>query len=303
MLTAEQHAQRLTGIGGSDVGAILGLNKYRSALDVYLEKIGEVQPEDLSGNQAVHFGNVLEDVVAQEYERRTGAHVRRRNLAIVHKQHPFVRANLDRSVDGERKVLECKTANQYTAGSWGPDGSDEVPDSYLVQVVWYMLATGYRSADLAVLIGGQDFRIYQFAFDRELQEMVFEHCADFWVNNVQKRVAPEPTCERDLETLYSIDNGRSIVATPAIEAAHDRLVAARHQMKVLEADKKALEFDIKAYMGEHSDVVLGADGTKLFSWKKAKDIVVVDSAKLKADTALFERFSTVRTGSRRFLVK
>lgn len=301
-LTAEQLEQRRTGIGGSDAGAILGLNPYRTAVDVYLEKRGELFPDDLSDNEAVHFGNVLEDVIAQEYTRRTGNKVRRRNTMLRHVDHAFMLANLDRSVDGLRRVLECKTAGQYTVNAWGPSGTDQVPDSYLAQCMHYMIVTGYDQADLAVLIGGRDFRIYHIPFDRGLADMIIAHETEFW-RHVNEGVPPPPQNVHDLETLYAIDNGDGLVASPETAMTVDALKTVREQIKHLEAQKEQFETDIKGAMKDYS-ALLGADGLPLVTWKKAKDSARFDARAFeKKHPDLHQQFLVTQSGSRRFLVK
>lgn len=140
---------RRAGIGGSDVGAIMGFNQYKSAYQVFLEKTGQYHEE--VDNEAVYFGNALEDFVAQEFAKRTGKKVRRLNKMLVYPEHDFMLANLDRVVVGERAVLECKTASEYVKEAWE---GEEIPASYLCQVHHYLAVTGFEKAYIAVLVGG-----------------------------------------------------------------------------------------------------------------------------------------------------
>lgn len=304
MLTKEQIEDRKNGIGGSDIGAVLGLNPYKSPFDVYLEKTGQVEPVDLSDNQRVHFGNVLEKVVADEYERRTGFKVRKRNNAIVHKAVTWARANIDRSVVGKNMVLECKTADKWTAGNWGPDGSDQVPESYLVQVAWYMMILGYNRADLAVLIGGNDFRIYHFERDSELERYIFERAAIFWEQHVLANKPPAFRDEKDLATAFAIDNGQAVTATDEIIESLRVLDSVKSRIKDLEKNKKDIEFLIKSFMGENAEIILNDDSKPLATWKKNKDSQVFDTKEFKTDYPdLFEKYKTTRQGARPFNLK
>ena len=189
MLTPEILEARKKGIGGSDQAVLLGLSPWKTPNDLYLEKRGEVEPEDLSDNQRIHFGEVLEDVVAQEYATRNNVKVERRNNMITSKKYPFMLANIDRKVVGVKKGLECKTADKFTYTQWGEQGSDEIPDYYRVQVEHYMIVTGYTEWDLAVLIGGNDYRDYHIQQDKELSEELIEHAAKFW-ERVEKGFPP-----------------------------------------------------------------------------------------------------------------
>lgn len=305
MLTAEQLQQRMSGIGGSDAGTALGLNKYKTPLQLYLEKIGEAEPDDLSDNQRVHFGNVLEDTVAKEYARRTGKNVRKRNQMFRHKEHDFMLANIDRSVDGEQKILECKTADAWTLihNAWGPDGSDEVPDHYLVQVYHYMIVMGYKLADLAVLIGGNDFRIYHFEYEQDLADAIIEQEYNFWHNHVLTGIPPEPITEDDLELLYTTDNTEPLVATDDILAMHQSLKVIKDEYKKLEGAKDGLEFMLKKFMKDHT-TLLGPDEKPLTTWKRAKASKRFNKEKFEQEHGdLYKSYLEKQAGSRRFLVK
>lgn len=146
-------AARRKGIGGSDAAAIAGLNKWKSPVAVYLEKIGQAPEENVS-SEAAYWGTVLEDVVAQEFSKRTGLKVRRRNAILQHPEHSFMLANVDRLIVGEKAGLECKTASEYLKEEWK---DDEVPAQYLIQCQHYMAVTGYDAWWIAVLIGGNKF--------------------------------------------------------------------------------------------------------------------------------------------------
>lgn len=200
---AEWLALRNTGIGGSDAGTVLGVNPYKQPLQLYHEKRGELEPDDLSDNEAVHFGNALEDVVAAEFSQRTSLKVQRHNDMLRHPEHSFMIANLDRLVwDGDKKpahrgeirtktLLECKTAlGRFTDKSaWGPDGTDEVPESYFMQCQHYMAVAAADLCYLAVLMAGPEFRIYTITRDEEIIEVMIEREREFW-NAIQGGTPP-----------------------------------------------------------------------------------------------------------------
>ena len=251
--------ERRRGIGGSDIGAILGLSKYRSPLDVYLDKIGEAPEEEIS--DAMYWGTVLEQIVADEYARRTGSKVRRVNAICVSDDAPWRRASIDRVVAGQRKILECKTAGSHMAGDWGPSGSDEVPDVYRAQVAWYQHVLDYDDADLAVLIGGRDYRIYHLPRDRGLEQLIVHAAAKFWIEHVCKKIPPDPICDRDLSTLYAVDNGEALDVTgdDATISAVERLADINAQIKSLESSKKDIRAQIAGKMRDASVLTVSGD--------------------------------------------
>lgn len=165
---------RKSGIGGSDAASILGFNKWKSAFQLYIEKTSDFVEE--IDNEFIYWGNVLEDVVATEFARRTGKKVRRRNQMLRHDDYPFMTANLDRVVVGERAILECKTTSQYNKEAWE---GDNVPAAYICQVQHYLAVTGYDKAYIAVLIGGNNFVWKEIERDDEFIELMIEHEKNF----------------------------------------------------------------------------------------------------------------------------
>lgn len=272
-LTATQLDERRHGIGGSDAGAVLGLNPYRTPLDVYLEKRGETEPPDLSDNAAVHWGERLEDLVADEYQRRTGARVQRRNPTLHHPEHDFMLAHVDRMVVGESKILECKTAGAFMAPKWGEDGmtiadaaTEAVPASYVAQIHHYMVVLGVDLADLAVLIGGRDFRIYHFERDQDFTDILVRAEAEFWRGHVEAGMPPAPATIDDIRALYPTDDGSTLTADSALLDTVSQLRACKESIKVVGARKEELELELKAAMGNAS-VLLDAEGGTLCTWK------------------------------------
>jgi len=167
---------RRQGIGGSDAAAILGLNPWKTAMDVWLEKTGEFSVDDAQDNEKMYWGNMLEDIVAREFTTRTGLKVRRRNAILAHKQYPFMIANVDRLVVGQSAGLECKTAGYYSADDW----TMGVPDYYMPQVQHYMAVTGFEAWYVAVLIGGQEFKYYKVTRDDSFIRELIQAEIEFW---------------------------------------------------------------------------------------------------------------------------
>lgn len=186
MSHSEWLQERTKGIGGSDASIILGLNKWKTPFELWLEKTGQSNLDDTAG-EAAYFGNILEDVVAKEFEVRSGKRVRRNNFMLKHPEHDFINANIDRKVVGEDALLECKTASAYLAKDWE---DDKVPDAYMIQVQHYLGVTGYKHAYIAVLLGGQRFMWKDIERDEELIQMIFDAEVHFWEHHVLGNVPP-----------------------------------------------------------------------------------------------------------------
>lgn len=259
------HLRRRCGIGGSDVGAILGVNPYKTPHEVWLEKTGRKLPDDLSNNDAVLAGTLLEDSVAEFYSIRSGNRVRRCNKNRVHPTMPWLSGNVDRIVEGESRILECKTAGHFAKG-WGESGTDEVPESYLLQVTLYMAIWGYTSADLAVLTGGQKFQIYKLTLDNELFDAVAEQLHDFWFNHVIADIPPPPKTLMEINQFYNEDDGGVIPADEEVIDAIGRRSEFLALKKEVEASIKSEDEIIKGYMGTNA-ILAGPAGEKLATWK------------------------------------
>lgn len=246
--------QRQSGIGGSEIAAIVGLNQYKTPMQVWESKVNPVQDEETS--QPAYWGTVLEDVVAKEYALRTGNKVQRLTKQMRHPDFGFAIANIDRAVinpeisgnvrfkDGKLttdRILECKTANGFSVKQWGEVGSDQVPDSYLIQCQWYMGVTGASICDLAVLIGGQDFRIYTINRDDELINDLLQQGAAFW-ELVKNNIAPDPVNYPEaVKKWANSDPSLSIQADDLLVDDLEKIQNIKAQVKELEAQEDGLK--------------------------------------------------------------
>lgn len=254
MRRAEWLKWRRKGIGGSDAGAIAGLNPWKSAMEVYLDKRGELPPDEGVG-EAAYWGIKLEDLVASEFKERNGLWIQRNNHLLAHPKHEHMQANIDREIfDKERGpgILEVKTASAYLADEWE---NGQIPDSYNLQANHYMAVTGHEYAWFAVLIGGQKYHQVMIERDEELIEIIIELEAKFWE---QVKAGEPPALDgsrassRLLKRLYPEDNGE-IVDIPEQEGL--QLIEAYERGKELEKQGKEIKTDaqnqIKAIIGEN----------------------------------------------------
>ena len=290
---AADPAVRRSGIGGSDAAAAVGVSRYKTKLLLYMEKVGEVIPEDLSDNEAVQWGLLLEDTVAKEAARRNGWKVRKNNATLRHKEHPFVMAHLDREIVGERWGLEVKTAGQYMANEWGEEGSDDIPMEHMIQVAHYMAVTGKDGFYLSVLIGGRDLRTYKITRDDKFVDNLIKIETDFWYNHVVPKVPPEPTELSDMRLLYPEDDGTTSIATLPIEAMHEELMLTKHNIKGLKEREEELKFQLQNFMAEATEL-LGSD--QLVATWKTQDRTRLDTKALKVShPEIYKEFSKTTT--------
>lgn len=277
-LTEEQawHHRRATGIGGSEAGTILGLNKFQDAYDLWLIKTGRKEAPDLSDNMAVKMGHALEPIVADLYAEATGKAVVIDETHYRHAEYPWLVGNVDRLIEGERRILECKTASGFAAkkGGFGPGNvygnngevlelCDEVPESYLIQVQHYMAVLDYPVADLAVLIDGRDFRIYTIERDDELIAAMVAQVTTFWFDSV---IGDAPPATTALPPEPEANPDSPIEAeghTLELLQARAELVEAIDELK---GEQASIDEQLKAYMGSHDKLTLA--GKTLATWKQ-----------------------------------
>ena len=146
---------RKLGIGGSDASVVCGINKYKSPVELWMDKTGQLPPQE--AGEAAYWGTQLESIVRDEFTKRTGIEVTKPTVILQSEEHPFMLANLDGTcevLDVGTCIFEAKTASAYKAGEW----EDTIPDEYQLQIQHYMAVTGYAGAYIAVLIGGNTFR-------------------------------------------------------------------------------------------------------------------------------------------------
>ncbi|MFV3334805.1 YqaJ viral recombinase family protein [Pseudomonas sp. NY15437] len=302
-------AVRKRGIGSSDAAAAVGLNPYKSQLELWLEKTGRdsgLPKSDVNDEESpTYWGNILESIVARHYTQRTGNRVRRINAVL---QHPdakldWMLANIDREVTGAEdvQILECKTAGINGARLW----KEGVPVYVQLQVMHQLAVTGKQAADVAVLLGGQHLEIHRIERDDELIHWLIELEKEFW--GYVLRDTPPPadgseSAERSLRCLYPLDQGRTLDFSEDVilSSAFDELKSVRATLDRQGKREAELKQQLQQAMGDASRAVFASG---VVSWRKAKDSVVLDVAQaLKEKPYLLARYPATKTGSRRFLI-
>ena len=255
---------RQSGIGGSDAGTILGVNKWKSKTQLFFEKVNPELKQQVD-NEFIYWGNVLEDVVAKEFETRTGKKVRKNNKMLRHPEHEFMLANLDRVIVGEKALLECKTTSQYNIDQWK---DDEIPASYLCQIQHYMAVTGYEKAYIAVLCGGNQFIWKEVPRDDELIEIIINAEKDFWYNNVLAGVIPEidgSDATKDfLNHMYKDIDETEVQLSDDVETLLTALEQVKQEEKELKELKTQYENKIKHILGNN---LAGKTSGYQITWK------------------------------------
>lgn len=267
---------RRRGIGGSDASAVMGLNPYCSAIELYADKLG-LMPEK-EDNEAMRTGRDLEDYVAQRFCEATGKKVRRNNFMWRHGEHEFLIADIDREVVGENAGLECKTTSVWNKSDFA---KGEIPLNYYVQCVHYMMVMGYERMYLAVLVLNKGF--HYFVIERNENEIsaLMTAEASFWRDFVTKGIEPPPngseSAQKAIDTLWGVKaDGEEVLLFECAEAA-EQYAALKAQIKELETAADTYKQTIQVALKEHGR---GATDKYKISWLP-QSRTSVDSKKLQ----------------------
>lgn len=299
---------RKGGIGSSDAGAAVGLNPYKSQLQLWMEKTGrdanlpKADPNDETS--PMYWGTLLEPIVAAHYTKRTGNRVRRINAVLQHPSEPWMLANIDREVMGadDVQILECKTAGINGARLW----RDGVPEYVQLQVMHQLAVTGKQAADVAVLIGGQELRVHRIERDEVQIAQLIELERRFW-HLVEQDLAPQAdgsdSAETALRALYPQDSGQTLDLSGdlVMSGAFSDLLAVRQVLRTQAALEAQLKQRIQQRMGEGTRAVFE---TGAVTWKRSQDSRVLDAERLcREEPELASCFMNDKPGSRRFVME
>jgi len=291
---------RKLGIGGSDASVVCGINRYKSPVELWMEKTNQLPYQE--AGEAAYWGSILESVVRTEFTKRTGIEVDTLSRLLQSNEHPFMLANLDgicTHPDHGICGFEAKTASAYKSGEW----DNTIPDAYLLQIQHYMAVTGYRGFYIAVLIGGNTFKWKFIERDEELISMLIKIESDFW-RHVQNNTPP-PLDGSDASKEYlskrfpdSIQKSQIVLPDTASNLiaqyndACERLDTATEQ-------KQKIENLLKQMMGDNE---VGTTKDHIITWKSISQ-ERIDSKTLKAEHPLLYKKYSNKTSYRRFSVK
>lgn len=272
-------------IGGSDIAKIMGLSRWGTPLSLWAEKTQKIPAKDLSDVEAVELGTDLEEFVAKKFTQKTGKAVRRSPKLYQHPNYPYMVAHVDRLVTGSDELLECKTCSAFKKDEWE---NDDIPQEYILQLMWYLGITGRRIGHIAVLIGGQSFKYKQIEFDSELFDTMVESAKEFW-QHVQDNTPPAVMASDDetLKDLYSNHSETMIElyptdeetaqATQTFEERIAYLQEVKAHIKSLQDEQKEIETHIK-------DIIKDSLGIKtpkyVVTWK-SQTKTTIDSTLLR----------------------
>lgn len=291
---------RKLGIGGSDASVVCGINRYKSPVELWMEKTNQLPYQE--AGEAAYWGTQLEALVRAEFTKRTGIEVSHASQLLQSEEHPFMLANLDGTCEHPEYgtcVFEAKTASAYKSGEW----DDSIPDEYALQIQHYMAVTGYKGTYIAVLIGGNTFRWKFIERDEELIAMLTQLKSDFW-NHVQSATPPpldgSGASAKFLAERFPNSVPKSQITLPDTAAELiEQYDAACEQLEAITEQKQEAENLLKQMLGENE---VGTAGDRIITWKSISQ-ERLDSKNLKAEHPVLYKKYANKTSYRRFSIK
>ncbi len=281
---------RRSGIGGSDVGAILGYNAipgacvYKTATEVWDEKVNgysesrTARPDDYKTAQ-LWWGVKLEPLLLEAYqyfEETEEVQCGKSVGQVAHPDNPWLIANVDgvSTVNGKKIVVEIKNSDRGDRNVWGDAETDQVPLGYYMQVQHYMYVLGLEEARIVARVRG-DTLIYHIMRDDDLIEGMVKKLSEFWHENVLKKVPPKAEKLSDVKLSYKASDDDSVIL--AGEDEFDKINEAKEIVAKLEVVKKEMEAKKTelAEMMREKIAIVNEDGKKLVTFKPRKDGVRV----------------------------
>lgn len=242
MLTAEQLELRKTTIGASEIASIAGVNPWKSAHDVWMDKMGYTEGVE---NLRTRAGELAEPAILAQYCEELGVEIERPGT-IIHPTEPWMSATPDGLVIGQSVSVEAKFVGFHAvlAGHWGT-GPEDVPAYYRAQGEWQCEVTGRDEAHFPVWLGGPDFKIYIVKRDREMGAMFKEIGRKFYKEHILTREQPpvdaSQGARRMLEKLYPVNQRKEVPADGDVDQLGVTLGDVRKQLAQMEKKRSELE--------------------------------------------------------------
>jgi len=270
-------------------------------VDVILEKQGKKEIPDLSDNEAVQFGHIMQPVVGKLFQDKHKMELKDADYSLTHPTQSFMRSHFDFiSADG-KCLVEAKNYNAAVRTKFDTD-SNRIPAADYAQLVHEAACHGIERIFLAVVFGGQEFVTFEFHISEAEKEDLIKKMASVWGYCQAGTLQPAETIEQT-KIIFPQSSSAALVATQQVERAIAQLRDVKQQIKHLEGTEEQLEVAVRNLMGE-SQEIMTVDGQTLVTWKSAKSSKRFSSDLFKqAMPDIYEQFVIEQPGSRRFLVK
>ncbi len=300
-LTHEEWLEyRRMGIGGSDASVLLGINQWKTELELFLEKTGQSETQE-TDNEAMQWGRIMEPVIRKHFQEITGKKVVEVHAILQHEQYPYLIADIDgltEDDDGNPAILEIKTASEFKRSEW----ENDIPPYYRTQIEHYMMVTALDKAFVAVLIGGNTFKVYEVDADPEIRKMLLTIETAFWnkvVNNVRPTLDGSDAAKEYLDKTYTGGIKETIELPDEAAKYITQYLTASQKEDEAKAEKQEASNKIKELLGNNEKAFYGEH---VISWTSVSS-ERLDSKKLKEEQPEVYAKYAKSSNSRRFSIK
>ena len=290
--------ERAKSIGASDSSCVLGLNPWKSNVELWLEKTNPESLLDQPDNLNMRLGRDMEPILRQLFTEETGLQVRQDNHIRYDDEYPFLSTNLDGRIVGDKVPIELKTTGMVWDGM--------IPDNYFCQLQHQMMVTNSPYMYFAVLVlsnFGKQFIVEKYDRNERFIADMRAKMVDFWMNHVVTGDAPDPVSVKDARLLY-----KDTIEESTIEGSFDMITICEKikdynkDIKKIKSKADELRVDIMDTMKE--DEIMTYKGSILSTWKKSKGKLKFDLNKFKTDhPELYEEYSLQKDGNRMLIIK
>lgn len=273
------------------------------ANEVILTKLGRLPIPDLSDNEAVQMGHVMEPVIGRLAQNKLKVELTKIEEALTHPKESWMRSHFDFAgkEDGKTILVECKNYNAAVRSKFDAE-TGIIPAADMAQLVHEATVFGVEKIYLAVLFGGQEFFLAPFNIAEQQKEDLVKTMAEVW-GRIQANNPYPPEDTEQAKLLYPVSEAQNKIASASVEEAVRMLALIKKERKALEEREDQYQTMIQGYMAE-KDTLVTLEGNVLATWKSAKASNKFD-AKLfeQAMPDIYRQFFREIPGSRRFLVK
>lgn len=299
MITEKQRKLRRLGVGGSDVPALFGLSAYKTAYDIYLEKLGldehdEPEEETLEDYARKARGNFLEPFVCHMWEKKSGQKLKAKGKipTIIHSKYPFMRVNVD-GILQDGAILEAKSTSVFCMKDWGEPGTGQIPKAHVIQVAYNSMTSNAPYAIVGVT-SDAGCLFYKYTRNHQLEDVIEKKVAHFWNEHVLKKIPPEPMAMSDIKHLYpeTVQDSAKVLIDE-IKFHWENYVNTKEHIKDLEKQADSAKLEIMKFM-EDSEYLVDDRQNKIASFKYMCGRTNLAVKKLKEEKPeIYQQYATI----------
>lgn len=299
MLNEAQEIAHYKGIGGSMAAAILGLDKFRTNVEAYLlltnEEFRAKQRAEIENKLVVKLGHALENIVADQIAIEKNWKLTTPDT-FIDPEYDFLMGNVDRAIEGTNEFLEIKVRGNFGVKDYGEEGTDEVKDSDLIQMMHYMMVGKYDAGNLGLLsLGTSEIKYFRVERNEGLIAEMRAQEVEFWRNHIEPRIPPAPKTYYEASKLWPLSQAKPVCATQDIVYAVNELKRLKQIVKDTESLIDVEQVRIASFM-EENDTLITEMGSKLLTYKtQPNNRLDVDLLKAKYPHIYQECMPTGRT--------